>query len=150
QASDVVNRPSAAPQAVPFLHAARVPTIDAFTLPFFLSVQHTAAFGFPQMDALSHRSTSARQLLSGSRFVTLGSFSELLTHLLYPWCVWPGCAQPQVLSRNVRALSIDAASLHCASTHAACAGDVAMWSRSATTRTAAARFPAMRDRSGLM
>src|SRR5262245_41437209 len=86
QASDVVNRPSAAPQAVPFLHTAGVPTIDAFTLPFFLSVQHTAAFGFPQMDALSHRSTSARQRLSGSRFVTLGSFSELLTHLLYRWC----------------------------------------------------------------
>jgi hypothetical protein len=81
-ASDVVNRPSAAPQAVPFLHAAGDPTIEALTLPLLLSLQHTAAFGFPQMDSLSHRSTSALQCFSGSKLVTSGSFRELFTHLL--------------------------------------------------------------------
>src|SRR5262245_27391477 len=107
QALDVVNRPSAAPQGVPFLHASGEPTIDAFTLPFLLSVQHTAAFGFPQMDALSHRSTSARQCFSGRRLMTPGSFSELFTHLLYFWCVWPGCVQPQVLSSQACPAALD-------------------------------------------
>jgi hypothetical protein len=123
QASDVVNRPSAVPQAVPLLHAAGEPTIAALTSPFFLSVQHTAAFGFPQMDAVSHRRTSARQRFSGSRLVMLGSFSELLTHLLYFWCVWPGSVQPQVLSSTACALSIDASSGHRTSVQAAYVGD---------------------------
>jgi hypothetical protein len=87
QASAVVNRPSAAPQAVPLLHAAGEPTIDAFTSPLFLSTQHTAEFGFPQMDALSHRSTRARHRFAGRRVVTPGSFSELFTHLRYFSCV---------------------------------------------------------------
>jgi hypothetical protein len=119
QALDVVKRPSAAPQGVPFLHAAGEPTIEDFTLPFLLSVQHTAAFGFPQMDALSHRSTSARQRFSRSRLMTPGSFNELFTHLLYFWCVWPGCVQPQVLSSNACAASIDTPSVHRASRQSA-------------------------------
>jgi hypothetical protein len=122
QASDVVNSPSAAPQAVPFLHAVGDPTIEALTLPFLLSVQHTAALGFPQMDSLSHRSTSARHRFSGTRLVTAGSFSELLTQRLYFWCVWPGSAQPQVLSRNARALSMDASLVQRWSVQVALAG----------------------------
>ena len=123
QASAVVNRPRAPPQAVPFRHAAGEPTIDALTSPFFLSAQHTAAFGLPQMDARSHRSTSARQCFSGSRLMTLGSFSEFFTHLVYFACVWPASAHAQVLSSNACALSIDAASVHRGSVHAACAAD---------------------------
>lgn len=144
QASDVVNRPRAAPQAVPFLHAAGEPTTEALTSPFLLSVQHTAAFGFPQMDALSHRSTSARHRFSGSRFVTLGSFSEFLTHFLYFWCAWPGSEQAQVLSRNARALSIDASSAHRASIQPARAREPGAWSRSAITIPVAGRHPAER------
>src|SRR5262249_41125976 len=135
--SDVVNRPSAAPQAVPFLHPAGEPTIAALTSPFFLSVQHTAAFDFPQMDSLSHRSTSARQCFSGSRLVTLRSFSELLTHFLYCWCVWPGSVQPQVLSRSARTLSIDASSVHRASIQAATAGETDVRNRNPATIPAA-------------
>ena len=144
QALDVVYRPRAAPQGVPFLHAAGEPTIDALTLPFLLSVQHTAAFGFPQMDALSHRSTSARQCFSGSRFMTPGRFNELFTHLLYFWCVWPGGVQPQVLSSNACAASIDASSVHRASRQSARASEPRAWSRSAITIPAAGRQPAER------
>ena len=144
QALDVVNRPSAAPQGVPLLHAAGEPTIDAFTLPFLLSVQHTAAFGFPQMDALSQRSTRARQRFSGSRLVTPGSFNELFTHLLYFWCVWPGCAQSQVLSSNACAASIDASSVQRASPQSARAREPGEFSRSAITTPAAGRQPTER------
>jgi hypothetical protein len=143
-ASDVVNTPSAAPQAVPFLHTAGDRTIEALTLPFLLSVQHTAAFGFPQMDALSHRSTSARQRFSGRSLMTPGSFNEPLTHLLYLWCVWPGCAQPQVLSSNACAASIDTSSVHRASPQSARAREPGAWSRSAITTPAAGRQPTER------
>jgi hypothetical protein len=60
QASNVLNRPREAPQAFPFLHLAALPTIDALTFPLALRMQHTAAVGFPQVDAFSHRVMSLR------------------------------------------------------------------------------------------
>src|SRR5262245_65238340 len=54
QASNWEKKPRKAPQALPFLHFAALPTIDDLTLPFFLRTQQTAAFGLPQIEALSH------------------------------------------------------------------------------------------------
>jgi hypothetical protein len=69
------------------LHFAGDATIDALTLVFFFTTQHTAAFGFPQMDALSHFLMSFRHDCSGMRAVRLASFSVLCTHFLYVLCV---------------------------------------------------------------
>jgi hypothetical protein len=83
QASARPKRPSDAPHAWPFLHAAGEPTIDAFTLPFFFVTQHTAASGRPQSDARSHCRTRTRHRLSGRRAVRSGRFSVLFTQLVY-------------------------------------------------------------------
>jgi hypothetical protein len=60
QASNWEKEPRRAPQALPFLHFAVLPTIDDLTLPFFFRTQQTAAFGLPQIDALSHFMMSLR------------------------------------------------------------------------------------------
>jgi len=83
QASNWEKKPRKAPQAFPFLHFAVLPTIDALTLPFFLRTQHTAAFGLPQIDALSHFMTSVRHDFCRIRAVTLGALSVRLTHSSY-------------------------------------------------------------------
>src|SRR4029077_16367119 len=60
QASNWEKKPRKAPQALPFLHFAVLPTIDDLTLPFFFRTQQTAAFGLPQIDAASHFMMSLR------------------------------------------------------------------------------------------
>jgi hypothetical protein len=60
QASNCEKKPRKAPQALPFLHFAVLPTIDDLTFPFFFRTQQTAAFGLPQIEALSHFMMSLR------------------------------------------------------------------------------------------
>jgi len=81
QASFVLKNPSMAPQGLP-LHFAAFPTIEALILPFFFSTQHTAAFGFPQIEAFSHCMMSLRHGLSGIRAVRFASFRVDFTHFL--------------------------------------------------------------------
>jgi hypothetical protein len=56
------------------------PTIEVFTVPFFLRTQHTAAFGLPQMDVFSHFLISFRHCFCGMMAVMFASFSVLCTH----------------------------------------------------------------------
>jgi hypothetical protein len=60
QASNWEKKPRETPQALPFRHFAVLPTIDDLTLPFFFRTQQTAAFGLPQIEALSHFMMSLR------------------------------------------------------------------------------------------
>jgi len=69
------------------LHFAGDATIDALTLAFLFTTQHTAAFGFPQMDDPSHFLMSLRHDLSGMSAVRFASLSVLCTHFLYVLCV---------------------------------------------------------------
>ena len=64
------------------MHFAGDATIDTSTLPFFFTTQHTAAFGFPQMDAFSHFLMSFRHDFSGMRAVMLASLIVLCTHFV--------------------------------------------------------------------
>jgi hypothetical protein len=122
QASNLLKKPRDALQAFPFLHLAELPTMDDFTLPFAFAMQHTAAFGFPQIDAFSHRMMSLRHAFWGMSAVRSASFSVLFTHFAYLPCVWPARVQPQVAWMVARARSMAAVSVHCALTHAAKAG----------------------------
>ena len=121
-ASNVLNNPRSAPQALPFLHLAALPTIDDLTLPFPFAMQHTAAFGFPQIDAFSHFMMSLRHGLSGMSAVRLAAFRALFTHFVYLPCVWPSRVQPQAVWTVARACSMDVVSGHFALTHSAKAG----------------------------
>jgi hypothetical protein len=58
------------------------PTIEDFTLPFFLRAQHATAFALPQMDALSHFLISFRHCFCGMIAARLASLSVLCTHFL--------------------------------------------------------------------
>jgi len=119
QASNVLNNPTMAPQALPLVHFSADPTTDAFTLPFFLRTQHTTAPGLPQVDAPSHFPTSLRHALSGMRAVTLASLSAPCTHFLYFLCVWPSRVQPHVSWMMLRACSIASVSEHFELVHCA-------------------------------
>ena len=104
------------------MHFAGDATIDALTLPFLFTTQHTAAFGFPQMDDPSHFLMSLRHALSGMRAVRLASLSVLFTHLTYLPCVWPARVQPQVSWMVARPCAMAAASGHFVLLHSATAG----------------------------
>jgi hypothetical protein len=112
QASNVLNRPREAPQAFPFLHLVALPTIDALTFPLALRMQHTAAVGFPQVDAFSHRVMSLRHAFWGMSAVRSASRSVAFTHFVYLRCVWPARVQPQVAWMVARARSMAVVSPH--------------------------------------
>src|SRR5262249_16268114 len=82
QASNVLKKPSMAPQALPFLHLVAVLTIDAVTVPFFLRTQHTSELSRPQRDEASHFMMSLRHALFGMRAVRLAAWRVVFTQFL--------------------------------------------------------------------
>jgi hypothetical protein len=140
QASNVLKKPSTAPHAVPFLHFPVLPTIDDLTFPFFFRTQQTAAFGLPQIDALSHFMMIVLHAFCGIMAVNFAALSVPLTHCLYVPCVCPSRVHPQVVWIIPRALSMAALSEHFALTQAARASGTGTDSTRAARATASRHF----------
>jgi hypothetical protein len=153
QASNLLKKPSKAPQALPFLHLLADPTIDAFTWSRLFSEQHTAPFGLPQIEAFSHFMISLRHDFCGMSAVRSAALRVLLTHFLYLPCVWPLRVQPQVLWIICRAFSMAVESEHFVLTHAPNAGGTAACNKKGMTpvtmnqRMLRPSFPRLRRRA---
>jgi hypothetical protein len=133
QASNLLKKPSSAPQGCPFLHLLADPTIDVFTWLRLFSEQHTAAFGLPQIEALSHFLIRLRHDFRGMSAVRSATFRLFLTHVVYLPCVWPLRVQPQVLWIICRAFSMAVVSEHFVLTQSPNTGGTVAWNKTPTT-----------------
>ena len=152
-ASNLLKKPSMAPQALPFLHLLAFPTIDDLTTSRLFSEQHTAPFGLPQIDAFSHFMISLRHGFCGMSAVISAALRAVLTHFVYLPCVWPLRVQPQVLWILCRAVSMAAASEHFVLTQAPNTGATVAGNKKAATpattnqRMLRSPFPRVRRRT---